>query len=164
MYITSSSQNHSRGTRMAEQQQSVEEFKGRPRLPRFALPRRYDLTIALDLVRSNFSGAVEITIDVVSSTRFLVLNAADLSVDHQSVWFRGQGSDRQVALALASQFASVKGRSLLSLSLLIGSSRRRKPSAPRRSLKSTRTRFWFLGLMIFCPSERAFSGSGSRVR
>lgn len=102
---------------MAEQQQNVEEFKGRPRLPRFALPRRYDLTIALDLVRSTFSGAVEIAINVVSSTRFLVLNAADLSVDHQSVWFRSQESDRQVALALASQFASVKGRSLRSLSL-----------------------------------------------
>ncbi|RRT34765.1 hypothetical protein B296_00046625 [Ensete ventricosum] len=83
---------------MARQKQSVEEFKGRPRLPRFALPRQYDLTIALDLVRSTFSGAVEIAIDVVSSTRFLVLNAADLSVDHQSV-------------------VSVKGRSLLSLSL-----------------------------------------------
>ncbi|XP_065045657.1 aminopeptidase M1-B-like [Musa acuminata AAA Group] len=80
---------------MAEQQQNVEEFKGRPRLPRFALPRRYDLTIALDLVRSTFSGAVEIAINVVSSTRFLVLNAADLSVDHQSVWFRSQESDRQ---------------------------------------------------------------------
>ncbi|RZR87600.1 hypothetical protein BHM03_00015040 [Ensete ventricosum] len=77
---------------MARQKQSVEEFKGRPRLPRFALPRQYDLTIALDLVRSTFSGAVEIAIDVVSSTRFLVLNAADLSVDHQSVLFRSQGS------------------------------------------------------------------------
>ncbi|KAJ8484960.1 hypothetical protein OPV22_017445 [Ensete ventricosum] len=80
---------------MAQQKQSVEEFKGRPRLPRFALPRQYDLTIALDLVCSTFSGAVEIAIDVVSSTRFLVLNAADLSVDHQSVWFRSQGSVRQ---------------------------------------------------------------------
>ncbi|RWW01417.1 hypothetical protein GW17_00035544 [Ensete ventricosum] len=82
---------------MAQQKQSVEEFKGRPRLPRFALPRQYDLTIALDLVRSTFSGAVEIAIDVVSSTRFLVLNAADLSVDNQSVWFRSQGSVRQLS-------------------------------------------------------------------
>ncbi|CAI9093746.1 OLC1v1029307C1 [Oldenlandia corymbosa var. corymbosa] len=65
-----------------------QEFTGQPRLPEFAVPRRYDLYLKPDLDACKFSGAVQITVDVVSATKYLVLNAAELSVDSKSVHFK----------------------------------------------------------------------------
>ncbi|KAK9101455.1 hypothetical protein Scep_024885 [Stephania cephalantha] len=72
---------------MAENQ-SLDQFKAQPRLPKFANPRRYDLKLKPDLVSCKFAGSVSITIDVVSETRFLVLNAAELEIDRASIVYR----------------------------------------------------------------------------
>ncbi|CAA0838041.1 Aminopeptidase M1 [Striga hermonthica] len=72
---------------MAEQSHKHSQFKGQPRLPKFAVPKRYDLKLKPDLTACKFSGAVQISVDVVSDTKFLVLNAAELAVDPKSVTF-----------------------------------------------------------------------------
>ncbi|XP_024180663.2 aminopeptidase M1 isoform X3 [Rosa chinensis] len=68
-----------------EQKQGIEQFKGQARLPNFAIPKRYDLHLKLDLSACTFSGTVQINVSIVEETKFLVLNALELDV-HQ-VWF-----------------------------------------------------------------------------
>ncbi|KAF4367053.1 hypothetical protein G4B88_016765 [Cannabis sativa] len=63
------------------------EFKGQSRLPKFAAPKRYDIKLVPDLQSCKFSGSVSIHVDIVSDTRFIVLNAADLTVHSGSVSF-----------------------------------------------------------------------------
>ncbi|MEY3091495.1 MAG: hypothetical protein RIU67_278 [Actinomycetota bacterium] len=58
------------------------------RLPRHVLPRRYDLVLTPDLAGASFTGNVVITADVVSTTRLIALNAAELDVE--SVFIDGQ--------------------------------------------------------------------------
>ncbi|KAF8648076.1 hypothetical protein HU200_065115 [Digitaria exilis] len=67
---------------------SLNQFRGKAMLPRFAAPRRYDLRLRPDLVACTFTGAAAVTVAVSAPTRFLVLNAADLSVDRASIRFR----------------------------------------------------------------------------
>ncbi|KAF8688813.1 hypothetical protein HU200_042141 [Digitaria exilis] len=67
---------------------SPNQFRGKAMLPRFAAPRRYDLRLRPDLVACTFTGAAAVTVAVSAPTRFLVLNAADLSVDRASIRFR----------------------------------------------------------------------------
>ncbi|XP_078150268.1 aminopeptidase M1-B-like isoform X1 [Carex rostrata] len=74
---------------MCEKQESG-DFRGQPRLPHFASPSRYDLFLNPNLSSCKFSGSVTITVDVISPTRFLVLNSADLSIDAASVSHRGK--------------------------------------------------------------------------
>ncbi|OAY65402.1 Aminopeptidase M1-B [Ananas comosus] len=78
------------------EQQSVEDFKGQARLPRFANPKRYVISLRVDLARCAFSGSATIAVAVASSTRFLVLNAADLAVDPASVRFTTPGSSEEL--------------------------------------------------------------------
>lgn len=63
-----------------EQKQSMEQFTGRARLPNFAIPRRYDLHLKLDLSACTYSGTVQINVSIVEETKFLVLNALELDV------------------------------------------------------------------------------------
>ncbi|PKA63344.1 puromycin-sensitive aminopeptidase [Apostasia shenzhenica] len=77
-------------------QQSLEQFKGQARLPKFAVPRRYDLFLKPDLAACKFSGSVEIAVDVVADTGFLILNAAELAVEDGSVWFQGHGASQKL--------------------------------------------------------------------
>uniref|UniRef100_A0A2N9HH88 Aminopeptidase n=1 Tax=Fagus sylvatica TaxID=28930 RepID=A0A2N9HH88_FAGSY len=65
----------------------MELFKGQPRLPKFAVPKRYDIHLKPDLTTCKFSGSVSIDVNIVDDTRFIVLNAAELSVDTSSVSF-----------------------------------------------------------------------------
>lgn len=74
--------------------QSIEDFTSQPRLPSFAIPQRYDLILRPDLSSCKFTGAVRIAVDVVDDTRFLVLNAADFSVENGAVWFKNQISSK----------------------------------------------------------------------
>ncbi|EPS63116.1 hypothetical protein M569_11670, partial [Genlisea aurea] len=63
------------------------QFRGQPRLPTFAVPKRYDLKLKPDLVGCTFVGSVQISVDVVSATSFLVLNASDLALEIKAVTF-----------------------------------------------------------------------------
>ncbi|CAN4128417.1 unnamed protein product [Withania somnifera] len=65
-----------------------DQFKGQPRLPKFAVPKRYGLRLKPDLVTCKFAGAVDISLNVISDTKFIVLNAAEVSVDPKSVHFK----------------------------------------------------------------------------
>ncbi|ONI33136.1 hypothetical protein PRUPE_1G407900 [Prunus persica] len=65
----------------------MEQFKGQPRLPKFAVPKRYELRLKPDLTTCKFSGSVSVELDIVADTQFIVLNAAELSVDAGSVSF-----------------------------------------------------------------------------
>lgn len=80
------------------------QFKGQPRLPKFAVPKRYDLRLKPDLVACKFTGAVDISVDVVSDTKFIVLNAAELSVDPKSVLFKSSTK----VIFLIEPFSSLK--------------------------------------------------------
>ncbi|XP_050216793.1 aminopeptidase M1 [Mercurialis annua] len=63
----------------------MDQFKGQARLPKFAAPKQYDIHLKPDLSACTFSGTVSIHLDIVSTTKFIVLNAADLSVNSNSV-------------------------------------------------------------------------------
>nr|POF20970.1 aminopeptidase m1 [Quercus suber] len=65
----------------------MEQFKGQPRLPKFVVPKRYDIRLKLDLSACKFSGSVAIELNIVADTRFIVLNAAELSIDTTFVSF-----------------------------------------------------------------------------
>ncbi|KDP34065.1 hypothetical protein JCGZ_07636 [Jatropha curcas] len=65
----------------------MDQFKGQPRLPKFAAPKRYDIRLKPDLSACTFAGTVSIDLDIVTATKFIVLNAADLSVKPGSVCF-----------------------------------------------------------------------------
>jgi puromycin-sensitive aminopeptidase len=69
----------------------MEKFKGQPRLPKFAVPKRYDIRLKPDLSACNFTGFVSIDLDIVAGTNFIVLNAAELSVASGSVSFTNRG-------------------------------------------------------------------------
>ncbi|XVF25182.1 hypothetical protein REPUB_Repub13aG0191300 [Reevesia pubescens] len=65
-----------------DHKQNMEQFKGQPRLPQFAIPKRYDLSLKLDLSACTFSGSVHINLSVMEATKSIVLNACELVV-HQ---------------------------------------------------------------------------------
>ncbi|KAM1016828.1 hypothetical protein EV2_047476 [Malus domestica] len=74
-----------------EQKQSIQGFKGHARLPNFAIPKRYDLHLKLDLSSAcAFSGVVEIHVSIVEETKFLILNALELDV-HQVLFTSSHG-------------------------------------------------------------------------
>ncbi|GMH12385.1 hypothetical protein Nepgr_014226 [Nepenthes gracilis] len=75
---------------------AYEEFKGQSRLPKFAVPKRYDIRLAPDLVGCKFSGAVSIEVDIVSPAKYIVLNAAELSIDSNSIVFRPRSNSREL--------------------------------------------------------------------
>jgi puromycin-sensitive aminopeptidase len=60
----------------------VEQFKGQARLPRFAIPISYHLYLKLDLTACTFSGTVQVHLNILEHTKFLVLNVLELDV-HQ---------------------------------------------------------------------------------
>ncbi|XP_030928985.1 aminopeptidase M1-like [Quercus lobata] len=72
---------------MGPPQKSIEQFKGQPRLPKFAVPIRYNIRLKPDLNACKFAGSVAIELNIVADTSFIVLNAAELSVDTASVSF-----------------------------------------------------------------------------
>ncbi|CAK9179919.1 unnamed protein product [Ilex paraguariensis] len=70
---------------MEVEAQKLEQFKGQNRLPKFAIPKRYDLTLKPDLSACTYSGLVQIELSVVHVTQFLVLNALELDIHEVSV-------------------------------------------------------------------------------
>ncbi|CAI0401332.1 unnamed protein product [Linum tenue] len=65
----------------------MDHFKGQPRLPKFAVPKRYDILLKPNLSDCKFGGSVAVDLDIVSDTKFVVLNAAELSIASGSVSF-----------------------------------------------------------------------------
>ncbi|QCE16380.1 aminopeptidase M1 [Vigna unguiculata] len=65
----------------------MDQFKGQPRLPKFAIPKLYDIRLKPDLVEHRFAGSVAVDLDIVAGTSFIVLNAAELSVTPDSISF-----------------------------------------------------------------------------
>ncbi|KAI9393365.1 hypothetical protein POPTR_006G224500v4 [Populus trichocarpa] len=63
----------------------MDQFKGQARLPKFAIPKRYDIRLKPELTACTFAGSVAIDLDIVENTNFIVLNAADLSINSASV-------------------------------------------------------------------------------
>lgn len=79
---------------------SYSDFKSQSRLPKFASPKRYDLRLKPDLTTCKFEGVVSIDVDVVSPTKHLVLNAADLNVDSSSVSFKPKSTSKVIIIIL----------------------------------------------------------------
>ncbi|GAB4854485.1 AP-1 complex subunit mu-1-Iike [Ancistrocladus abbreviatus] len=75
---------------------AYDQFKAQSRLPKFAVPKRYDVRLKPDLVACKFAGAVSIDIDVVSPTKFIVLNAAELNIDSNSVSFTPKSNSKEL--------------------------------------------------------------------
>ncbi|KAH9616430.1 hypothetical protein KSS87_016451 [Heliosperma pusillum] len=72
------------------------QFKGQSRLPKSTIPKRYDIYLKPDLISCKFDGVVLIDVDVVSPTKHVVLNAADLTVDSSSVSFKPSSSSQEL--------------------------------------------------------------------
>ncbi|KAI6679924.1 hypothetical protein NL676_033805 [Syzygium grande] len=70
----------------------MEQFKGQPRLPQFASPKRYEIRLKPDLATCTFAGSVAIDLDIIRETKFIVLNAADLSIQNETVAFTSKAS------------------------------------------------------------------------
>lgn len=73
-------------------------------LPADVVPDHYDLAITPDAAGLSFKGAVRIDLTVVKSTRRIVLNAADLVIDHAGL--NGEAAAPGVAIDEANQTAA----------------------------------------------------------
>lgn len=63
-----------------ERNQNIKQFKGQTRLPKFAIPDRYDLHLKPDLSVCTFSGTICINLRIIEPTKFVVLNALELNI------------------------------------------------------------------------------------
>uniref|UniRef100_A0A7N1A7K8 Alpha-aminoacylpeptide hydrolase n=1 Tax=Kalanchoe fedtschenkoi TaxID=63787 RepID=A0A7N1A7K8_KALFE len=72
----------------------AENFTGQLQLPKFAVPSRYELRLKPDLVDFTFSGSVNIELDIVSETKFLVYNAVELTILLGDISFNSSKSDK----------------------------------------------------------------------
>ncbi|CAL1376580.1 unnamed protein product [Linum trigynum] len=61
-----------------------QEFKGQTRLPKFAIPKSYNLYLQPDLFACNFSGTVEIRLTITEPSSFMVLNSLELKIHEAS--------------------------------------------------------------------------------
>ncbi|KAF3951487.1 hypothetical protein CMV_022863 [Castanea mollissima] len=73
--------------RFESHKKRMEQLKGQPRLPKFAEPKRYDIWLKPDLSTCKFAGSVAIELNIAADTCFIVLNAAELSIDTASISF-----------------------------------------------------------------------------
>ncbi|KAK4599008.1 hypothetical protein RGQ29_009196 [Quercus rubra] len=65
----------------------MEQLKGQPQLPKFVVPKRYDVWLKPNLSTCKFVGSVAIELNIVADTSFIVLNVAELSIDTASLSF-----------------------------------------------------------------------------
>ena len=89
--------------RASSASESIEQFKGQARLPKFAVPIRYNIWLKPDLNACKFAGSVAIEVNIVADTSFIVLNAAELSVDTASVSFT-HSSNSNVRIRISYHF------------------------------------------------------------
>ncbi|KAG0607531.1 hypothetical protein M758_8G035700 [Ceratodon purpureus] len=67
-------------------------FQGKIRLPTSVTPNRYDLELTPKLDICKFDGKLSVTVSIVEATKYIVLNAADLTITDKSVWLRSKTS------------------------------------------------------------------------
>ena len=79
---------------LCKHNKQMDQFKGQPRLPKFVVPKRYDIRLKPDLVAHRFAGSVAVNLDIVAATSFIVLNAAELDVSNDAVSFTNQDSSK----------------------------------------------------------------------
>ncbi|RYR42255.1 hypothetical protein Ahy_A08g038721 isoform B [Arachis hypogaea] len=84
----------------------MDQFKGQPRLPKFAIPKRYDIRLKPDLISCRFAGSVAVDLDIVAATSFIVLNAAELTVAAGSVSFTHRDSSKVIKPSRVELFES----------------------------------------------------------
>lgn len=72
-------------------------FQGKIRLPTSVIPSRYDLELTPKLETCKFDGKMIVTVNIVEATKYIVLNACDLTITDKSVWLRSKTS-RQVRI------------------------------------------------------------------
>lgn len=91
----------------------MDQFKGQPRLPKFAVPKRYDISLKPNLVACRFSGSVAVDLDIVASTTYIVLNAAELSISNDAVSFTSRDSSKVSSPPLLSSFFLFMGQIII---------------------------------------------------
>lgn len=79
------------------------EFKWQDRLPKFPVPIRYNIRLKPDLNACKFAGSVAIELNIEADTSYIVLNAAELSVDTASVSF-AHSSNSKVRIRISYRF------------------------------------------------------------
>lgn len=84
----------------------MDQFKGQPRLPKFAVPKRYDIRLKPDLNECRFSGSVSVNLNIVTATNFIVLNAAELTVSDDAVSFINRDSSKVLPVFFVTMFLS----------------------------------------------------------
>ncbi|KAM2021115.1 hypothetical protein ACFX16_043174 [Malus domestica] len=85
----------------------MEQFKSQPRLPKFAVPKLYDLRLKPDLAACKFGGFVDIDFDIVANTKFIFLNAAELFFNAGSVFFAHGCSSKVIDVHLLFKFVEL---------------------------------------------------------
>ncbi|WCJ39469.1 aminopeptidase M1 [Euphorbia peplus] len=70
---------------MEQKHTGTDRFKGKTRLPEFAVPKSYDLHLKPDLSVCSFSGSVNIKLSIQEPTKVIVLNALELDI-HEVVF------------------------------------------------------------------------------
>ena len=68
------------------------------RLPRSVVPKRYDLTLAVEPKQGKFSGAVSIDLEIHEATPTIILHAVDLQITQ--ALFEGAGLGRSAEISL----------------------------------------------------------------
>jgi puromycin-sensitive aminopeptidase len=68
------------------------------RLPRSVIPKRYDLTLAVEPGEGNFSGAVTIDLNIREATRRIILHAVDLQIAEGLFEAGGLGRYAEISL------------------------------------------------------------------
>jgi puromycin-sensitive aminopeptidase len=63
-----------------ERNRNIKQFKGQTRLPKFAIPDRYDLHLKPDLSVCTFSGTICINLRIIEPTKLVVLNVLELNI------------------------------------------------------------------------------------
>lgn len=79
----------------AKHQEASHAFRRQTRLPTSVVPSRYDLELTPKLNTCKFDGKLAVNVEIKQETKHIVLNAADLTINDNTVWLRYQ-SPRQV--------------------------------------------------------------------
>ncbi|CAI0419958.1 unnamed protein product [Linum tenue] len=92
-YCASAVMSHKKMEKKQQKKIMEQEFKGQTRLPKFAIPKSYNLYLQPDLFACNFSGTVEIRLTITEPTSFIVLNSLELIIHEAS--FTSESNDQK---------------------------------------------------------------------